>query len=141
LALSSGYSRKVASAESWRRLMRGELDLGTIAGVVARRVRGSARHRLSRLGRALGMEASEGVASDLAAAAARGVRMHFVFAAGDPGQALLQRKAGTALEALLEQGLASIDVVPDGDHTFTGLAARQRLITVLDLLVAPEHVS
>jgi hypothetical protein len=57
--------------------------------------------------------------------------MRFVFAAGDPGLALLREQGGAAVSTLLERGQLSIERIDGPDHTFTPLWSHAALATVL----------
>ncbi|MEP7101150.1 MAG: alpha/beta hydrolase [Burkholderiales bacterium] len=135
LELSKKYRRRVFTAATWQRLARGELDLKLIAGVISGRARDSAREWWAKGRRGVGMASTHGLRAALTAAARREVKLHFVFGEGASGHELMQRQAGEALDGLLAQSQLSIDLVPDSDHTFTRLAARARLIELLDTLV------
>jgi hypothetical protein len=75
------------------------------------------------------------LARELEAAAQHGVRLRFVFAQRAPGFVLLRKQSGHAMQRLLEKQLASIDFIPNADHTFTRLEARERLVAALDRLM------
>ncbi len=59
-----------------------------------------------------------------------------MFAANSPGYELLYKQGGRAIDTLLAHRSASIDLIDDADHTFTRLAARERLVALLDRLMA-----
>ncbi|HWH84337.1 MAG TPA: alpha/beta hydrolase [Burkholderiaceae bacterium] len=138
IEMARRYRRTMRSADTWRRLLRGELDLPTIARALSGRARSAGRQGWLRLQRALHLEPDTALGRELQGAAQRGVRLRFVFAQGAPGDELLQRLAGPALATLSARAQLSIDRVPQADHTFTARAARARLVEVLDaLLFAP----
>jgi hypothetical protein len=49
----------------------------------------------------------------------RGVTVHFLFAAADPGNTMLNEQAGNAVERLATDGKLTIRVIDGPDHTFT----------------------
>jgi hypothetical protein len=59
------------------------------------------------------------------------VRLDFLFAEGEPGEALLRRQGGEAVAALERAGALRVAHVPGADHTFTAEAARRDLIARL----------
>ena len=61
--------------------------------------------------------------------AARGVRVVFIFARGEPGMDLLKLQAGSTVKRLREH--CSVHVIDNSDHTFTGSDRRAALETVL----------
>lgn len=142
LELSLKYRRQFLDFRTWRRLVRRELDLKTIAGVIVQRARRSARSLLSACRRGIAPDRGGGLAGRLLAAGRHGIRLHFVFAAGAPGRELLTRDAHATVDGLLRKGLLSLDSVADADHTFTRDEARMRLIDTLDRLVlAPSRLA
>lgn len=134
IELAEDYRTKVLSASTWRRLYRRDLDLVTIARVLARRLSYTLDGRLRRFFGAVGMGRTTDLAALLRRAADRGLSFAFVFAEGDAGYRLLQDECGSDLSRLLDSGSVTIDVVCNADHTFTQLEARQRLVGVLDSL-------
>jgi len=134
-SLASRYRRQVLTREVWLRLARGDIDVGFVARVVVRRLWKPVRLAFARLARALGIAREGDLVQKLHRAAAQGTRLDFVFAAGDPGQALLREQAGHALRRLVEAARVSIHTIADADHTFTRLHARARLVVLLDRLL------
>jgi alpha-beta hydrolase superfamily lysophospholipase len=133
-ALTSRYRHKVFTREPWVKLLRGELDAKTIFEVGVRRVWGHIEPLLLRLARRLRIPLRDDLAGELAQAVRQGIRLRFVFAAQAPGYDLLRKQGGSAIDRLIERQLASLDFVPDADHTFTRLEARERLVALLDRL-------
>jgi dienelactone hydrolase len=120
------YRERLLSAASWRRLLRGGVDLRHPLRVVAR----SGVARLHRLAGGARPGASGQALRQLDAA---GVRLVFLLAEGEPGEALLRAWGGREVDRLQASGRLAIMPCPGADHTFTTAAARQRL---LDRLVA-----
>ncbi len=137
LELTSKFRGKFFTREPWLKLLRGQLDTGLVAEVASRRLWGMIAPHLAEVARLLHIPLRYNLASELEAAVERGIRLRFVFAARAPGIALLWKQSGRALQRLLDRQLASIDFVPDADHTFTRLEARERLVALLDRL-APQ---
>lgn len=133
-ALTSRYRDKLFTREPWLKLLRGELDARVIVEVALRRAWSHVAPHLLRLARALHVPIRDDLAAELTQAVQRGIRLRFVFAAKAPGYELLRRQGGQAIDRLLERQLASLDFVPDADHTFTRLEARERLVALLDRL-------
>jgi len=138
LDLSKKYRRRAFTLATWRRLVRGELDLSLIAGVIRGRARDALREWAARGRRSIGLSAGRGLGADLATAAGHGVALHFVFCEGASGHALMRQQAGPEIDRMRTRSQLSIDVVADADHTFTRLAARERLTARLDALVLPR---
>lgn len=135
--LSSKFRGKLFTREPWLKLLRGQLDVRLVAEVAVRRLWSGVAPYLVEAARLLHIPLRHNLARELEAAVERGICLHFVFAAQAPGFSLLRRQSGRAMQRLLERHVASIDFVPDADHTFTRLEARDRLVAVLDRLVLP----
>jgi len=137
--LMSKYRGKLFTLDPWAKLMRGQLEIRLIAQVVGRRLWNGVASRLLDAARRLRIPLKHDLASELTAAARRGVRLQFVFAAQAPGFMLLRKQSGHAMQQLLKRQQASIDFVLDADHTFTRLEARERLVATLDRLMMPAR--
>jgi alpha-beta hydrolase superfamily lysophospholipase len=133
--LTSKFRGKVFTREPWLKLLRGQLDARLVASVALRRAWGLVAPQLTEAARVLHIPLRHNLARELESAVAQGVRLQFVFASHAPGYRLLNKQSGRAMQRLLDRQLASIDFVPDADHTFTRLEARERLMGVLDRLM------
>lgn len=133
--LSDKYLSRLLTLDPWVRLLRGELHLSLIAHVAWRRLLGALRLGWRGVARALRLPLKDDLARELRRAARARVRLHFVFAAGAAGHTLLQQQSGRILGRLIAHGYASIDFVPDADHTFTSMQARERLVGLVDRLI------
>jgi pimeloyl-ACP methyl ester carboxylesterase len=108
------YGKNVRSAESWKKLLRGGVDLKRVARVVYERGRSLALHRARDVLRRLRVPLHNDLGSEIEQLARRGVAMNFIFAAGDPGQAMLDEQGGGSVKRV-----TSIAVIDGPDHTFT----------------------
>lgn len=121
--------RRSLSFATLKRLITGKIDLATVSRIYLQRarivvesvVRNSARGMRIRLPRDLGWELQD--------IAARGVRVVFVFAAGDPGIELLKIQGGSAVKRLGDR--CRVHVIESADHTFTRIGPRRRMEQVL----------
>jgi alpha-beta hydrolase superfamily lysophospholipase len=132
-----GYRERAWSVETWKRLVRGQIDLPAVSRVYLHRarivlesaVRDAARRLRIRLPRDLGW--------DLQEIAARGVKVVFVFARGEPGLELLKIQGGSTVARLGDR--CSVHIIDSADHTFTWSGPRARLEQVLsEELFAPQ---
>lgn len=112
------YAQSMWSGKAWRKLVRGEIDVKRVAGILGRRVRNAIEHRGRDVLRRLGVPLARDLGSELRALARRGVRMHFIFTASDPGRAMLVEQGGRVVEDLAGTSL-SILTIDGPDHTFT----------------------
>ena len=133
------YKNVIFTREPWLKLLRGQLNWRIILRTVYRRFAAELQYSLKELSRLAGISFSEDLAVDLATTAHHGIRMRFVFSTTSPGLALLRQQGGRMVSKLIERGDISIDLIPDTDHTFTELAGRERLFTVLNQIVFPHE--
>jgi len=136
----SVYRNKMFSPANWIRLMSGQVNLRYILRIYARRLllalesnfRDSARFFRIRLPRDLGSELEE--------IGARGIRLVFVFARGEPGIELLKLQGGVSLKRLAER--CRIHIIDSADHVFSKSASRMVLEKILsEELFAPMESS
>jgi pimeloyl-ACP methyl ester carboxylesterase len=134
VAQASNYRRKIFSLEPWRKLLSGQLDVRYLLAFAGRKLGSLIRPGMEAMAHLLHIPLKEDLARELLVASRTGVQ-HFVFAAGEPGIVLLRSQGKRNLAHLLSNKRVTIDVVPDADHTFTQLQARDRLVEVLDRLI------
>ena len=113
------YQKSARSFASWAKLLRGDVDLARVARVVAERARAVGEHRAREALRRLRVPLRDDLGSELYALGRAGVRTRFIFAAGDPGRAMLLEQGGSAVARLERAGQLSIEVIAGADHTFT----------------------
>jgi alpha-beta hydrolase superfamily lysophospholipase len=127
---------RALSLHNLKRLLRGQIDVPTVTRIYLHRTRitiealarDAARRLHIRLPRDLGWQLQELVA--------RGVKVVFVFARGEPGLELLRVQAGSVVRRLGDR--CRIHIIDSGDHTFTFSGPRAQLEQVLsDELFAP----
>lgn len=113
------YKQSVKSVDSWKKLMRGDVDLQHVARIVVERARAAAEHRGRDVLRRLRVPLADDLGGELLALGRKGVAMRFVFAASDPGQRVLFEQGGSAVARLERAGALTVTVVEGPDHTFT----------------------
>lgn len=133
--LSSRYRSKFFAAETWLNLLRGKVDVRRVVEVALRRQWGRVSPRLLELARSLRIPLRQDLARELNAAAQAGIGLRFIFADNSPGLDLLHKEGGRAVDQLVQQHRASIDQLPNADHTFSRWESRERLVALLDSLV------
>ncbi len=136
------YREAAFRLHSWRKLMRGEVDVGRVAQIMIRRTGAWLSRHWRDLARDLGVPLRDDLGHELESVAERGTAMLFVFATNDPGLQLLRTQGGSRVRKLCARGQLAIQLIDGADHTFTAGSARERLITVLSeaLDQAPGHV-
>jgi pimeloyl-ACP methyl ester carboxylesterase len=130
------YGQSVKSVESWKKLLRGEVDVGRVARVVAERARSIVEHRARDVARSLRVPLEDDLGSELLALGRRGVAIRFIFAGDDPGRAMLVEQGGAAVSRLTRDGTLSVDVIDGADHTFTPRWSHPLLLDAIERAVA-----
>jgi len=132
-----GYRERALSAAAWKRLLRGQANIRRIVGVYLHRVRIAVQSAARDVARQLHIRLPNDVGSELEEIAARGVRVVFVFARGDPGIELLRIQGGSTVKRLGDR--CHVHIVDNADHTFTQSRARAVLGQILsDELFVPH---
>ena len=123
------YRQRLFSWTAWRRIFKGEVDIGRIAVIYLQRLRLASDAPLRSLGRLLGIRLSQDLAWELEKIVGRGIRVIFVFARGEPGLELLNLQAGSAVSSLGDN--CRIRIVDSGDHIFSRREPRVIMENVL----------
>lgn len=133
------YRERMFSLAAWKKFFRGQVNIVRIVKIYLQhpllvaesRLRDVARHLHIRLPNDLGRELEEVIA--------RGVRVSFVFAQGEPGIELLKVQAGNSVKRLA--GRCHIRTLKSGDHVFTRSDARAIMEKVVsdELFAEPEE--
>lgn len=118
------YRRSILKWEKWRRVLRGEADLGAFLKTI--RTYLGARWSKPVPGTSSATPRQE-LAADLDRMAAQGRRLTFVLADRDPGYDLLMLTAKKSVTALQASGALRIHVIENADHTFKVRRARRSL--------------
>ena len=129
------YRRNLFSLQPWRKLLRGEVDVLLIAGLLLRRVEQRLDNAGRELLRLLHVPLRNDLASELKRATADGAVLHFVFSENEPGEDLLRGLAGRAVGQLQRRDRLQLHHLGDADHTFIGEAARERVAALMDTLL------
>jgi hypothetical protein len=119
------------SLRVWKRLIHGEVNVGYIARIFARRALLTVESKLRGVARRLRLRMPDDLGWQLEDIVARGVKIVLVFARGEPGLALLRMQAGSSIERL--DGL-KLHVIDGADHVFSKLESR----TVLENTLSEE---
>jgi alpha-beta hydrolase superfamily lysophospholipase len=132
-----GYRERVMSLETWRRLLRGQVDVAAVARIYLHRARIVVESAARDAARRLHIRLPRDLGWDLQEVAARGVRVVFVFARGEPGIELLRIQGGSVVARLGDR--CRVHIIDSADHTFTWSGPRARLEQVLsEELFAPQ---
>jgi pimeloyl-ACP methyl ester carboxylesterase len=119
IADAQRYQRSIARGVSWRKLLRGDVDLKRVADVVVRRTWSAFGRPWRELRRRLHVPHRDDLGAKLDTLARRRVAMRFVFAGDDPGRFVLAEEGGSVVPRLQGSDALSIHVIDAADHTFT----------------------
>jgi pimeloyl-ACP methyl ester carboxylesterase len=123
------YRDRVMSAAIWKRILTGQLNVWRIVRILMQRPLLDFASKLHDLARALGIHMPGDLGWELEEIGARGVKMVFVFAHGEPGLDVLRLQAGSAVKRLGDRCL--IHVIDSADHIFSHIATREVLKRIL----------
>ena len=123
------YRARVLSGAAWIRLLSGNVNLWRVMKVYVNRVSLALESVLRDLARHLRIHLPMDLGWELEDLAARGVRVIFIFAHGEPGIDLLKLQAGSSVKRLRNH--CSVHVIDNSDHTFTRKDRRAALEAVL----------
>ena len=123
------YRQRVFSLQAWRRIFKGQVDIGRIAGIYLQRLRLAGEAMLRAVGQRLGVKLAQDLGRELERIVAAGIRVTFVFARGEPGIELLRLQGGSAVERLGDR--CRVRIVECGDHIFSRREPRSIMESVL----------
>jgi alpha-beta hydrolase superfamily lysophospholipase len=132
------YRERVFSLAAWKRVISGNVNILRIAKIYMQRPLMAAESTLRDIARRFRIRLPNDLGTELEAIVARGVRVVFVFARGEPGIGLLKLQAGTSVNRLAER--CRIHTINGGDHVFTrsGPRAIMEQIVSDELFARPE---
>jgi alpha-beta hydrolase superfamily lysophospholipase len=123
------YRHQVFSGSAWRRLLTGRVNIWRIAKIYFHRPLLAVESTFRDIARFLHVRLPHDLGSDLAAIDARGVRVVFVFARGEPGIDLLKMEGGSAVTRLGDR--CHVHIIDGGDHIFSQSGPRALMKKVL----------
>jgi alpha-beta hydrolase superfamily lysophospholipase len=133
------YRERLFSFRHWGLLLTGRVSIWRIIRVYVRRVLLALESALREWARALRIQLPQDLGTELQRIAARGVRVVFVFARGEPGIGLLKLQAGSTVAKLGDR--CRVHIIDSGDHIFGRRAPRSILEKILsdELFAAADH--
>jgi alpha-beta hydrolase superfamily lysophospholipase len=133
------YRERMFSLAAWKKLFTGQVNVVRIIKIYLQRPLLVAESRLRDVARHLHIRLPNDLGRELEEVIARGVRVSFVFAQGEPGIELLKVQAGNSVKRLA--GRCRIRTLKSGDHVFTRSDARAIMEKVVsdELFAEPEE--
>jgi alpha-beta hydrolase superfamily lysophospholipase len=123
------YRERMFSISAWKRLLSGQVDLVRIVKIYMQRPLLAVESTARDVARMLHIKLPNDLGSELEEIVARGIRVVFVFADGEPGIDLLKLQAGASVQRLGER--CRIHVIDNADHVFTQSGPRAAMEKVL----------
>ena len=123
------YRERIFSARAWKRFLTGRVNIWRIVRIYLQRPVLAVKSRVRDWARAAGIRLRNDLGQELETIIARGVRVVFVFARGEPGIDLLRLEAGSMVSRLGER--CRVRIIDSADHTFSRSGPRQVLEEVL----------
>ena len=131
-AEAARYQRTLFEPAAWIKLLRGEVEVRPILRTFTRRLGTRLHHIVRELKRALGWQLEDDLAAELRVIAQRGTRVEFLFSENEPGLAMLREQGGRTVGRLERHGVLTIETIAGADHTFSTLAPREHLMTLVE---------
>ncbi len=128
------YRRALTEGDSWKKLLRGDVDVRAAVNVARRRVRDTAQAFALELARKARLPLKHDFPSQLRDFAGRGTA-RFIFAEDDPGHAMLAEQGGSTLTELEARDRVSIVSISGADHTFTARWAQTLVLDAIERAV------
>jgi pimeloyl-ACP methyl ester carboxylesterase len=123
------YRERIFSLRAWRRFLTGQVNIWRIVRIYMNLPLLTLQSKLRDAARAVGIRLRHDLGRELEAVIARGVRVVFIFARGEPGLDLLKIEAGSMIRRLGER--CRVRIIDSADHTFSRSGAREVLENVL----------
>jgi dienelactone hydrolase len=133
------YLEQVFSRAAWKRMVTGQVNVLRIVKIYMQRPLLATESALRDIARRLHLRLPNDLGTELEEVVARGVRVVFVFARGEPGIELLKLQAGNSVKRLAER--CRIHTINGGDHVFTrsGPRAAMEKIVSDELFARPDE--
>jgi hypothetical protein len=111
------YLHRLFTRHAWKKLLTGEVSIPRIVNVYVTRSFLAIESTFRELARRMRIQLPHDLGSELEEIGARGIRMVFVFARGEPGLGLLKLQGGSSIRRLGDR--CRIHIISDGDHIFS----------------------
>jgi hypothetical protein len=119
------YRRRVLSGAAWKRMLSGQVNIWRIVRIYVQRSFLPLESMLRNAARRLGIHLPHDLGWELEELGARGVRMVFVFAHGEPGLDLLKLEGGSSVKRLGAK--CRVRIIERADHVFSHSGPRAAL--------------
>jgi hypothetical protein len=123
------YRERMFSLTVWKRLLTGQINISYVLKIYVRRLLLALEMNLRNLVRRLHIHLPGDLGWEIEQIGARGVRLVFLFARGEPGIDLLKIQGGSSINRLGDR--CRIHLIDNADHVFSQSSSRSVLEGVL----------
>jgi dienelactone hydrolase len=123
------YRQQMFSITAWTRMFTGEVNVWRIVKVALQQAQLMLESVFRDLARRLRIRLARDLGYELELITARGVRVVFVFARGEPGVRLLKLQAGSTIRKLGDR--CRVHLLDEGDHVFTRSEPRRQMMNIV----------
>ena len=127
----SYYKQSVRNPDSWRKLLRGKVNVVNLARVAVSYLRTLGKSHCESLFERFRPEAGSQLSMDLKKLVKMNRTLTFIIAEGDPGRDILMASSRRTVLSALQTKKMHLQMIAGADHTFTQSAARKELIVCL----------
>ena len=125
------YKGTMRRLDSWKKLLRGQVNLVYLGGVVLSHLRKQVASRVSAINELLFPARGPLLSRQLRQLFAAKIHVTLLVSSGDPGWDMLQDGARQTARRALKSGDLALEFIPDADHTFSRDDARRRLVAAV----------
>ena len=135
------YRERFFSLAAWKRLLSGQVNVLRIVKIYLQRPLLTFESTGRDIARRLRFKLPNDLGSELQDIVARGIKIVFVFAHGDPGIGLLRLQAGTSIQQLGDR--CRVHIIDHADHVFASSGPRSVMEKILseELFAGPEWLT
>jgi pimeloyl-ACP methyl ester carboxylesterase len=118
-AEAARYKQSMRSVASWKKLLRGEVDVARLARLLRKRAFGLLGAQAKDAARRVGIKFEDDLGTDLTQLARRRVAVTFLFCDREPGLVLYRERVGSTGPRLENRGALAVRIIDGPDHTYT----------------------
>ena len=124
----AAYQRSMRDPERWKKLLRGQVQIGRLVKVAGAHAMKVVRGRWHDFKEIVRPGSGTRLSHDVRALASLGRKTFIYVSDGEPAGALLATEAKRSVKRATRAGLLSVERIPGGDHTFSQTAPREALV-------------
>ncbi|SHM40004.1 alpha/beta fold hydrolase [Rhizobacter sp. OV335] len=125
------YKGTMRRLDSWKKLLRGQVNLVYLAGVVLSHLRKQVASRVSAITELLFPSRGPLLSRQLRQLFAAKRHVTLIVSSGDPGWDMLQDGARQTARRAIKNGDLALEFIDEADHTFSREAARRRVVAAI----------